>query len=53
MGTDGHKRAFRKWISAILQLVLKHWPTYRPCDAKRDFKAHFGVTLTYGKVWWG
>jgi len=52
MGTDRQKRASRKWVSAILQSVLKHQPTYIPYDAKRDFNTQFGVTLTYDNVWW-
>ena len=52
MGTDGDKRA-RKRASAILQSILKQWPTYRSCDAKRDLKAQFGVTFIYDKFWWG
>lgn len=40
-------------VFAILQSILKHRPTYRPCDVKRDFKAQFGVTVMYDKIWWG
>jgi len=53
MGTDRHKRAFRKLVSAIFQSVLKHRPTYRPYDAKKDFKAQFRVTIKYNKIWYG
>jgi len=45
MDIDGHKRAFKKWVSAILQNTLRHHPTYKPCNAKKDFKAQFRVTL--------
>jgi len=46
-------RAFRKWVSDILQSVLKHWSTHTPYDTQKDFKAQFRVTLTYDKIWWG
>jgi len=53
MGTDGHRRASRKFVASILQNMLKHHPTYRAYDARKDFKAQFGVSLKYHKVWWG
>ena len=53
MGTDGHRRASRKWVASIVQNILKHRPTYRACDARKDFKDPHGVTLKYDNVWWG
>jgi len=40
MGTNGHKRASRIWGSAILQTILKHRPTYRPCILKKISKSN-------------
>jgi len=50
MGTDGHNRASRKWVASIVQNILKHHPTYKACDARKNFKALYGVTLNYDKV---
>ena len=52
MGTDGYRRALRKFVPSILQNILKHCPTYRTCDARKDFKAQFGVSLKYHKILW-
>ena len=39
MGTDGHRRASRKFVASILQNILKYRPTYRVCDVRKDYKA--------------
>jgi len=52
MGTDWHMRASRKCVAFIIQNILKHRPTYTACDARKDFKAIYGVALNYDKVWW-
>ena len=51
MGTDRYKRASRKWATSIVQDILKYRLTYRACDARKDFKALYGVTLKYDKFW--
>jgi len=53
MGIAEHMRTSRKFIAFILRTILKHHPTYRTCDARKDFKAQYGVTLKYHKIWWG
>ena len=52
-GIDGHRRASMKWVASSIQNILKNRPTYRACDTRKDFKALYGVTLKFGKVWWG
>ena len=51
MGTDGHRKASRRWVESIIQNILKHCPTCRACDIRKDFKAPYGVTLNCDKVW--
>jgi len=34
MGTDGHRRASRKFVASILQNILLHRPTCRACDVE-------------------
>jgi len=50
---DRHKSAYRKWIASLLQTILKHQPTYRLIDTKKDYKAQYGVEVGYHAIWWG
>ena len=50
MGIDAHRRASRKFVASVMQNILKHRPTYRVCDARKDFNAQFGVSFEYHKV---